>query len=133
MYLTNRDRARRWVRAVFVCAVVPLALGGLFTWDGSDGDDWSADASWAGLSPGYPDDSGDDAVFSEVDGTWDVNQKEDLTIDDFTISFEDGGTFRLAKGFTLTVDSLTVYGPTSGTGNTFVEFKTQARLKTTGN
>ncbi|HNQ21460.1 MAG TPA: hypothetical protein PKK06_00015 [Phycisphaerae bacterium] len=99
------------VGALIFAGAGAVCLGALYTWTGGGPDnDWDTSANWFtyGQRP-YPSTTSDDAVFPYDQNGWTVNliteQIDDLNVNATTQFASGGGTV------TLTVDSLTINGP----------------------
>lgn len=111
-----RKTMRRRIRLLTCLAVTVIAttaLGSLFTWTGSGGNDlWSNHDNWdhpGGCLSCWPDDATDDAKIPTNGSTWAIDliteTIDDLTIED-DVTFGDGGLDAV-----LTTESVAINGP----------------------
>ena len=142
--MSGRTRVawRILLMGVLCLSVGTAAMAGTFTWDTGAGN-WDACASWVYVgqdcdgSPRYPSTTSDDAIIPSypAGATVIVNLITD-TIDDLSISWQSGGLnyveFRSKDGGgnTLTADTVTITGPTSGSLPLQVLISDDARILT---
>ncbi len=116
---------------------ISLATG--FDWIGtdcfeSDPCDWQAVANWDpdsfACDPCYPSTSDDDATIPVSEDTTVVDLgNQDFTIDDMSVSTDEGRTLRFVGSAKLTVESLVISGPTTGAIEVIVQFWASSQLE----